>query len=201
MIRLWWHFQDTEFLISYRIPGKGYFVLGISGYLLEHANLSHLSSLYRCGCALGQRTAALCASPCNCTHTSVCAKPACQAAVLWITTLTQGYEVLHHKKLWKCKHRSCVLELNPEQKLPLQALHAEDTEENSKAGTTFCLLPCRSRKVPESRLLWGCVHSKQNMGNWASSLQVSYNCQKKNIHCLEISCITSNKYFTWWWCL
>lgn len=174
VIRLWWYFQDTEFLITHRIPGKGYFVLGVSGYLLVNTNplATPVQPLHVWLCSGTPRTSSsLCLSlqlykPFS---PSGCSKPVWQAALLQITTLTP---LLRDKKLWKkCECRSCMLELSPGQKLP-QFYTQRTLEGSSKAGTTFCLFLWGSRKVPldwECNLLWGCVHSKQNMGSWASS--------------------------------
>lgn len=95
---------------------------------------------------------------------SGCSRPVWQAAVLQSVTLTP---LLHDKKLWKeWECRSCVLELNPGQKLPQP--YMQRTLEGVQSHSAFFSEGAGRSHWIECSLLWGCVHSKQNMGSWAS---------------------------------
>lgn len=81
------------------------------------------------------------------------------------------------------------------------ALHAEDTGRGPQGWYNILPVSLREQEVAldwKCSLLWGCVRSKQDMGSWTSSpASFMQPIGKRDMHCLEIACITSNTYFIW----
>lgn len=171
MIRLWWYFQDTEFLITYRIPGKGHFVLGISGYLLVNANPLVQSLLVWVCSGTSNSSRSLCPF-CSCTYTflHLCAPN------LPDSSCTLNYHT--STRVWGFTGQIIVKDVQMQALVGAEswtkvtaAPRAEDTGRGPQGCTTLPAL-WESTKVPldsECSLLWRCVHSKQNMGSWTSS--------------------------------